>query len=115
MDDSDASVESLSAEDWSYNGLLNAVLTDQSFEQDSLTDSIMSRLNLDEGVSKDSVTDTALLKALESELNQSLESSPVVESNVSSSSSMILNTRFRVPWSHKDQRGQRLQFTHRVY
>ena len=43
----------MSEEDWSYNGLLfNSVLTDETLDQESLTDAIMSRLNLDRRASE---------------------------------------------------------------
>ena len=60
IDDSASSTESLSEEDWSYNGLLSSVLTDEAMDHDSLTDAIMSRLQLDEGAEEDVLTDTAL-------------------------------------------------------
>ena len=74
--------EAIPEDDWSYNGILNAMLTDGSLEQTALTDSIMTRLGLDDATGSEGVdSDRALLKAIESELNHASES-------VSTSSSM---------------------------
>ena len=67
--------EAIPEDDWSYNGILNAMLTDGSLEQTALTDSIMTRLGLDDATGSEGVdSDRALLKAIESELNHASES-----------------------------------------
>ena len=85
-------------EEWSYNGLLTSILVDDSVDQGSLTDSIMSTLNLvDTTVQEDILTDSALLKALENELNQSLETDSDFSEDASISKSSSMSFEHEIP------------------
>lgn len=93
------STNAMPVDDWSYNELLSSVLTDQSIDLDSLTDSIMSNLTSDvrtdqnEAQDNDNVdegffADRTLMKALESELNRAPDTEDSIEPIASTSSSM---------------------------
>jgi hypothetical protein len=115
--------ESMPAEDWSYNQLLASVLTDDDVNEALLTDRIMDSVYLEARTPQDRqpedfARDTALLKALESELNHGLDTEALDQPVVSTSSSMSFEHEIpspvvaqKEPLSESYDHGMLIEFT----